>query len=89
MSRELQRKSVNSNRQITCQEGIVVTLDHCRFCVHSESFIVNGRAVPSPARLYCLRQKSLHDTVDLDDVEAVDCDDTTGEGYRSIMNIIT
>jgi hypothetical protein len=74
--------------KVECVPGEVVSLDHCRFCVHSKAFIVRGRAVPSPARIYCLAQKPSKEEIDFTTVEAVVCDDRKGEGYRSMMNII-
>ncbi len=74
--------------RVACPSGQAVTLDRCRFCAHSTHFQVRGRLVPSPARAYCSRQRG-GEEIDLDAVEAVVCDDRSGEGYRSIMNIIS
>lgn len=89
MTSEIKRKPVDRNRHVRCLDDVIVTLDHCRFCVHSESFIISGRAILSPARAYCLRHRATDNKINLSEVEAIDCDDTRGEGYRSIMNIIT
>ncbi|MDD1679886.1 MAG: hypothetical protein LUO93_11975 [Methanomicrobiales archaeon] len=56
--------------------------------MHSKSFIVRGREIPSPARIYCLAQKPSGEEIDFTQVEAVVCEDKKGEGYRSMMNII-
>lgn len=75
--------------RVACPSGQTVTLDRCRFCVHSTHFQVQGSTVPSPARAYCSRQRRGGEEIDLRAVEAVVCDDRSGEGYRSIMNIIS
>jgi len=74
--------------KVLCLPGEPVTLDRCRFCVHSTSFRIGGVWVTSPARAYCLRSRPEKD-VDLLAVEEVECDDLGGEGYRSIMSIIS
>ena len=71
-----------------CLPGDSVTLDRCRFCAHSTQFCIRGTWITSPARAYCVVSKAEKD-VDLATVEEVECDDTGGEGYRSIMNIIS
>jgi len=73
--------------RVECISGKPVTLDWCRFCAHSTSFLIQGVWITSPARAYCLRSKAEKD-VDLATVEEVECDDLDGEGYLSIMNII-
>ena len=73
---------------VECLPGEPVTLDRCRFCAHSTSFRIRGIWIASPARAYCLRSIAEKD-VDLSTVEEVECDDLDGEGYRSIMNIIS
>jgi hypothetical protein len=60
----------------------------CRFCAHSSHFMVRGRWVGSPARAFCLVQRSVEE-IDLRCVEMVRCDDTDGEGFRSIMGLIS
>jgi hypothetical protein len=50
--------------------------------------VVEGRELPSPARAYCSRCRDIPD-VDMAKVEAVVCDDLSGEGFRSITNIIS
>ena len=74
--------------EVECLPGEKVTLDRCRFCAHSTQFCVNGGWITSPARAYCVVSKAEKD-VDLSTVEEVECDDLDGEGYRSIMNIIS
>jgi hypothetical protein len=74
--------------KVACQENVAVTLDWCRFCVHSKAFRVKGEWITSPARAYCLRSKVVKE-VDLDRVEAVQCDDDGSNGFGSIMNIIS
>ncbi len=84
---EVIRKEIRKGA-VECRPGEVISLDHCRFCVHSKSFITEGKEQPSPARIYCLAQKPSREEVDFTRVEAVLCDDRKGEGYRSMMNII-
>jgi hypothetical protein len=74
--------------RVECLPGEGVTLDRCRFCAHSTSFRIRGVWITSPARAYCLRSRAEKD-VDLSTVEEVECDDLGGEGYLSIMNIIS
>ena len=76
------------NGGVMCLPGEPVTLDRCRFCVHSTAFRIRGAWITSPARAYCLRSKAEKE-VDLTTVEEVECDDLDGEGYRSIMSIIS
>jgi hypothetical protein len=77
-----------AREKVECLPGEPVTLDRCRFCAHSTSFRIKGIWITSPARAYCLRSEAGRD-VDLSTVEEVECDDLDGEGYRSIMNIIS
>ena len=74
--------------QVRCTAEGDVTLDYCRFCVHSTEFRAKGEWITSPARAYCLRSKVVKE-VDLRKVEAVRCDDDGSDGFRSIMNIIS
>ena len=82
-------------RTLYAEKGVVQCLPHkkesvekCRFCVHSVSFLERGRWIKSPARAFCNACRSTEE-VSLTKVEAVLCDDKKGEGYRSMMNIIT
>ncbi len=86
MSRPVRTLEVEKGH-VSCLPAKKEDLDHCRFCAHSVRFRVNGKEVPSPARAYCTMQRSTGE-IDLQKVEAVICDDMTGEGFRSIMNII-
>ena len=74
--------------KVECLPGEPVTLDRCRFCTHSTAFCIRGQWITSPARAYCLRSRAEKD-VDLSKVEEVECDDLDGEGYHSILNIIS
>jgi len=69
--------------EVRCLPGKRETAEKCRFCVHSKKFRVNGAWKISPARAYC----SLCRTDE--DADAVECDDLKGEGFRSILNIIS
>ncbi|HDR73450.1 MAG TPA: hypothetical protein ENN85_06030 [Methanoculleus sp.] len=73
---------------VQCTPARREELVKCRFCVHSTHFMVEGRWVGSPARAYCRVQRST-EAVDLDAVAMVRCDDSAGEGFRSIMSIIS
>jgi hypothetical protein len=74
--------------QVRCTAEADVTLDYCRFCVHSTEFRVKGEWITSPARAYCLRSRVVKG-VDLQKVDTVRCDDDGGDGFHSIMNIIS
>ncbi|WP_292517268.1 hypothetical protein [Methanoculleus sp.] len=74
--------------RVQCTPKEPVSLDRCRFCVHSARVVVNGREMPSPARAYCTRCRETPD-LDMAKVEAILCDDLAGEGFRSITNIIS
>jgi hypothetical protein len=74
--------------EVECLPGKPVTLDRCRFCAHSTSFRIRRGWITSPARAYCVRSTAEKD-LDLATVEEVECDDLEGEGYRSIMSIIS
>jgi hypothetical protein len=76
-----------SGGKVSCLPGKEETIEHCRFCVYSRLFRVRGRDVPSPALAFCVRHRACEE-VNLPDVEAVTCADRSGEGYRSMMNII-
>lgn len=89
MSEKVTNKRVRAKGRVECTPDEVVTVDHCRFCVHSQAFTVHGRSVPSPARVYCLYHKKSDEKINFSEVEAVECDDVKGEGFRSMMNIIS
>lgn len=63
-------------------------LDHCRFCVHSVAFEEGGVWKSSPARACCLASRAT-DAVVLEKVTAIQCDDGSGEGYRSFLSVIS
>jgi hypothetical protein len=87
MSEKADRKQIQKG-QVECRAGEIISVDYCRFCVHSKAFIVRGREVPSPARIYCLSHRPVKEEINFIEVEAVLCEDRTNEGYRSMMNII-
>jgi hypothetical protein len=74
--------------RVQCTPKEVASIDRCRLCVHSARVVVKGRELPSPARAYCSRCRDIPD-VDMAKVEAIVCDDLSGEGFRSITNIIS
>ncbi len=79
--------SVQKGR-VSCPGGSEEPLDKCRFCVHSSRFIYVDREIESPARAFCQMRRATT-SVDLSQVIGVVCDDTRGEGYQSIMNVIS
>ncbi|MDD1675812.1 MAG: hypothetical protein LUQ17_03905 [Methanomicrobiales archaeon] len=87
MSEKAMEKEIRKGA-VECRPGEVLSIDYCRFCVHSRSFIAQGKEIPSPARIYCLRQRPAKEKVDFSLVQAVMCEDKKNEGYRSMMNII-
>jgi len=74
--------------RVQCTPNEAVPVDRCRLCVHSARVVVGGRELPSPARAYCSRCRDAPN-IDMAKVEAVVCDDTRGEGFRSITSIIS
>lgn len=87
MTEQTMRELPVQDRRVQCTDTEKVTLDRCRFCVHSRAFLEKNAWVTSPARAYCMRERATNE-VDLTRVTAVRCDDQSGEGYRSMMNII-
>ncbi|NYT05478.1 MAG: hypothetical protein GKC04_03775 [Methanomicrobiales archaeon] len=63
-------------------------IEKCRFCVHSTGFFQGDRRTASPARAYCAMQRTTTNVV-YTEVTAVECDDLRGEGFRSMMNVIS
>ena len=74
--------------RVQCTPNEAVPVDRCRLCVHSARVVAGGRELPSPARAYCSRCRDIPD-IDMTKVEEVICDDTRGEGFRSITSIIS
>jgi hypothetical protein len=73
---------------VECRPGVRVGLDRCRFCASSRAFRERGSWKRSPALAYCMASR-VTEEVDLANVGAVRCADRTGEGFRSIMSIIS
>lgn len=86
MSEERYLPVVRGRVQCTLKEA--TSIDRCRLCVHSARVVVKGRELPSPARAYCSRCRNIPN-VDMTKVEAIVCGDLSGEGFRSITNIIS
>ncbi|NLZ30336.1 MAG: hypothetical protein GX885_06310 [Methanomicrobiales archaeon] len=82
------RRLLVTRGRVQCTPGRTIPIDRCGLCVHSALFIIGGREVPSPARAYCSRCR-VTSGVDVARVETVICDDTRGEGFRSITSIIS
>jgi hypothetical protein len=73
---------------VECLPGVRIGIDRCRFCASSRAFREGGSWKRSPALAYCMTSR-VTDEVNLARVDAVRCADRTGEGFRSIMNIIS
>ena len=73
---------------VQCLPGKKEEIVRCRFCVHSKQFLQNGRWAPSPARAFCLASRASTE-VDLRQVSAVCCNDLRGEGFSSVLNVIS
>lgn len=73
---------------VECRPGVRIGLDRCRFCASSRAFCEGGAWKRSPALAYCMASR-VTEEVDLAKVQAVRCADRTGEGFRSIMSIIS
>lgn len=63
-------------------------LERCRFCVFSRFFRIKGEDIKAPALAFCPRHGNA-DCVDLSKVESVICGDRKGEGFMSILNVIS
>lgn len=74
--------------KVRCTPGTDATVAHCRFCVYSRFFRIGGKDYRSPALAFCVRTNA-PDEVNLSTVEAVTCADRRGEGYRSMLNVIS
>lgn len=73
---------------VTCSPGKQESLERCRFCVHSRSFLIRGHWITSPARAYCIYSRS-SGADDISPATMVECDDTGSEGFRSFLNVIS
>jgi len=74
--------------EVQCLPDRRVSIEKCRFCVHSKKILESGVWKASPARAYCVLNKN-NDRVDMEKADAIECDDLKREGYRSILNIIS
>lgn len=88
MSERSSRRLPVVQGRVQCTPKKVVSVDLCKFCAHSTHVVVGGKELPSPARAYCSRCRDTPH-IDMAEVEAIVCDDTLEEGYRSIANIIS
>ena len=85
------RELAVTHGQVNCLQNRKESIEKCRFCAHSVSFIHDGVRIPSPAREFCgmgKKSKEPAKKFDLSKVSVVFCDDSANEGFRSIMNII-
>ena len=73
---------------VQCTSQKREAVEKCRFCVHSTHFYVDGKWLPSPARAYCMCTRAC-EPVNLSRARKVRCDDAAGEGFRSILSIIS
>ncbi|MBN1431688.1 MAG: hypothetical protein JW931_02840 [Methanomicrobiaceae archaeon] len=85
----------NKSRILEVEVGKVLCLpkkrepvEKCIFCVHSKKIHEAGVWKISPARAYCVLNRS-DDKVNIEKADAIECDDIKGEGYRSILNVIS
>ncbi len=88
MTETEQRELPVKRGTVECLPGVRIGLDRCRFCASSRAFRERGTWKRSPALAYCMASR-VTEEVDLAKVDAVRCADRTGEGFRSIMNIIS
>ena len=88
MNEKAYRELTVENGTVECRPGVRVGLDRCRFCASSRAFLEGGDWRESPALAYCMMHRTTRE-VDLRRVSAVRCADRSGEGFRSIMNIIS
>lgn len=88
MTEAEQRELPVEKGTVECRPGARIGLDRCRFCASSRAFRERGTWKRSPALAYCMACRVTED-VDLAQVDAVRCADRTGEGFRSIMSIIS
>lgn len=88
MSEDTYRVLTVQKGAVPCQPDRDEDLDHCRFCVFSRYFQVKGEWIKSPALAFCAVHRAT-DKVDFTRVEAVKCADRRGEGFRSILNVIS
>lgn len=88
MTETEQRELLVERGTVECLPGVRIGLDRCRFCASSRAFRESGTWKRSPALAYCMVER-VTEEVDLVKVDAVRCADRTGEGFRSIMNIIS
>jgi hypothetical protein len=91
MTQARTRELAVAHGQVNCLSERNESIEKCRFCVHSVSFIHGGVRIPSPARDFCGMSKKSKESAkqfDLSKVSVVFCDDSASEGFRSIMNII-
>ena len=75
-------------RKVRCLPEKREPVEKCMFCVHSKKILESGVWKVSPARAYCVLNRS-DDKVDMEKADAIECDDIKGEGYRSILNVIS
>ncbi|MDO5846598.1 MAG: hypothetical protein Q4Q04_06715 [Methanocorpusculum sp.] len=73
--------------RLRCTDGQIITPDKCRFCMHSRSFVVDGKTERSPALAFCQRERAVK-PVDYMRATTVFCAEKRGDGYANIGNII-
>lgn len=84
---EYRRLAVKGGK-VACKPDKQESLERCRFCVHSRNFFIRGHWITSPARAYCVLSRGAG-TDDISPATMVECDDTSGEGFRSFLNVIS
>ncbi len=76
------------NGKVECLIEKIEPIERCRFCVFSRFFRIKGEDVKAPALAFCPRHGDA-DCIDLSMVESVICGDRKGEGFMSVLNVIS
>lgn len=77
-----------SDKKVLCTDGKFVSLEKCRFCIHSRYFVVDGVSKRSPSLAFCNRER-VTEEVDFMRATKVGCAEMRGDGYSSIGCIIS
>lgn len=77
-----------SNGKVLCTDGRCISVEQCRFCIHSRYFVVNSVSKKSPALAFCNRER-VTEEVDFMRASKIGCAENKGDGYSSIGNIIS
>ncbi|MDO5843791.1 MAG: hypothetical protein Q4Q53_01420 [Methanocorpusculum sp.] len=77
-----------SNGKVLCTDGRCISVERCRFCVHSRYFVVDNVSQKSPALAFCNRERVTKEA-EFMRASKVGCAESRGDGYTSIGNIIS